>query len=133
MRLRFDGPAPAPSDMYFRGPVLTTFDGVEWRPVGLPYAPLSLPGRPPTLKTSGAPLHYEATLEPSRLGSVPLLEATAEIQGAEGYRIVAREDLQWLAAAGGDRPVAIQGDREHALRSWRGAPARRAEGRAQRP
>jgi len=101
MRLRFDGPAPAPADMYFRGPVLTTFDGVEWRPVGLPYAPLSLPARPPTLKTSGAALHYEATLEPSRLGSVPLLEATTEIQGVEGYRIVAREDLQWLA----ERPV----------------------------
>ena len=101
MRLRFDGPAPAPSDMYFRGPVLTSFDGAEWRPVGLPYAPLSLPARPPTLRTSGAPLHYEATLEPSRLGSVPLLEATTEIQGAEGYRIVAREDLQWLA----ERPV----------------------------
>jgi len=101
MRLRFDGPAPAPPEMYFRGPVLTTFDGVEWRPAGLPYAPLSLPARPPTLKTSGTPLHYEATLEPSRLGAVPLLEATTEIQGVEGYRIVAREDMQWLA----DRPV----------------------------
>jgi len=101
MRLRFEGPAPAPADMYFRGPVLTLFDGLEWRPLGLPYAPLALPGRPPTLKTSGTPINYEATIEPLRLGSVPLLEATTEIQGVEGYRIVAREDLQWLA----ERPV----------------------------
>src|SRR3954451_5035426 len=36
MRLRFDGPAPASAEMYFRGPVLTRFDGSEWTPLGLP-------------------------------------------------------------------------------------------------
>jgi protein-glutamine gamma-glutamyltransferase len=101
MRLRFDGRVPAPAEMYFRGPVLTQFDGVEWRPLGLPYAPVTLPSRPPALKTSGAPLSYEATFEPLRVGSVPLLEATTEIGPVDGYRIVAREDLQWLA----ERPV----------------------------
>ena len=35
MRIRFDGAAPAPPDMYFRGPVLTRFDGIEWTPLGL--------------------------------------------------------------------------------------------------
>src|SRR6476469_4642826 len=47
MRIRFDGPAPAPAEMYFRGPVLTRFDGNEWTPLGLPFAPASLPSRPP--------------------------------------------------------------------------------------
>ena len=48
MRIRFDGPAPAPAQMYFRGPVLTRFDGSDWTPLGLPFAPASLPSRPPT-------------------------------------------------------------------------------------
>ena len=39
MRIRFDGAPPPPSQMYFRGPVLTRFDGIEWRPLGLPFAP----------------------------------------------------------------------------------------------
>ena len=101
MRLRFEGAAPPPSDMYFRGPVLTRFDGVEWSSTGLPYAPASLPSRPPTLKTSGSTIVYEATIEPLRLASIPMLEATTELRPVEGYRIVAREDLQWLA----ERPV----------------------------
>ena len=101
LRIRFDGVAPTPPEMYFRGPVLTHFDGVEWTPTGLPYAAASLPSRPPTLKTNSPPLTYEATLEPQRLASLPLLEATTDVQGVDGYRIVAREDLQWLA----DRPV----------------------------
>ena len=41
MRMRFDGPAPPPAEMYFRGPVLTRFDGIEWTPLGLPFAPPS--------------------------------------------------------------------------------------------
>ena len=101
MRIRFDGPAPAPAQMYFRGPVLTRFDGTDWTPLGLSFAPQSVPARPPALQTSGEAIGYEATLEPLRLASVPLLEATTEVEPVEGYRIVARDDLQWLA----DKPV----------------------------
>src|SRR4051794_22206328 len=101
MRVRFDGPVPTPAQMYFRGPVLTHFDGVEWRPIGLPVAPSGIPPRPPTLKTSGTPLSYEVTLEPLRLASVPLLEATTEVVSMDGYPLSPREDLQWLA----ERPI----------------------------
>ena len=31
LRLRFDGPPPPPQALYFRGPVLTRFDGHDWR------------------------------------------------------------------------------------------------------
>ena len=31
MRVKFDGPVPPQSDLYFRGPVLSSFDGREWR------------------------------------------------------------------------------------------------------
>jgi protein-glutamine gamma-glutamyltransferase len=101
MRIRFDGRAPAPSEMYFRGPVLIQFDGTEWRPLGLPFAPLTLPARPPALKTSGKAIVYEATIEPLRLASIPLLEATTEVGPVDGYRLAPRDDLQWLA----ERPV----------------------------
>jgi len=101
MRIRFDGQAPAQPQMYFRGPVLTRFDGVEWAPVGLSFAPQSLPARAPALVTRGEPLGYEVTLEPLRLASVPLLEATTDVFPVEGYRLVPRDDLQWLA----DKPV----------------------------
>ena len=102
MRLRFDVAwSLSPAQMYFRGPVLTRFDGVEWTPLGLPFAPASLPSRPPALETRSTPIGYEVTLEPLRLASVPLLEATTEVAPVEGYRVVARDDLQWLA----DRPL----------------------------
>ncbi len=101
MRLRFDGAAPAPAEMYFRGPVLTHFDGTVWTPSSLPYAPAGIPSRPATLKAAAGAVTYEATIEPLRLASIPLLEATTEVQAIDGYRVVAREDLQWLA----DRPV----------------------------
>jgi len=99
MRIRFDGPVPSPAQMYFRGPVLTHFNGIEW--TGLPFASASIPPRAPVLQTSGKPIGYEVTLEPLRLASVPLLEATTDIAPVDGFRIVARDDLQWLP----DKPV----------------------------
>ncbi len=101
MRVRFEGRPPSPPDMYFRGPVLTRFDGVEWRPLGLPFAPANVPARPPELVTRSPAIRYEVTLEPLRVASVPLLEATTEVRPVEGFRISAREDLQWL----GERPI----------------------------
>ena len=101
MRIRFEGTRPSPSQMYFRGPVLTRFDGLEWRPLGLPFAPAGVPDRPPALTPIGEPIRYEATLEPLRVASLPLLEATTEIAPVEGFRFSRREDLQWL----GERPI----------------------------
>ena len=102
LRVRFDGPVPPPAQLYFRGPVLTRFDGLEWRPLGLPVAVAGSPARPPELRGTGTPLRYEMTLEPLRLASLPLLEATTEVEPIEGFRVVPRDDLQWLA----DRPIA---------------------------
>ena len=101
LRVRFLGPVPPAAQMYFRGPVLTRFDGVEWRPLGLPFAASGSPARPPDLRGSGTPLRYEMTVEPLRLASLPLLEATTEVEPIEGFRVVPRDDLQWLA----DRPI----------------------------
>ena len=73
-RIRFDGEAPPPQALYFRGPVLSRFDGVEWQPSVL--AGNRTPGQPVDLRTSGLPVHYDLLLEPIRLALLPLLEAT---------------------------------------------------------
>ena len=96
LRVRFLGPAPRPGALYFRGPVLSRFDGTEWQP--LP-APALL--RPGNLRVSGAPLRYEMTLEPLGITSLPLLEATGEAPVIEGYRTFSLPDLQWVT----ERPV----------------------------
>ena len=101
IRIRFEGTRPSQAQMYFRGPVLTRFDGDEWRPLGLPLALPGTPERKPALRTSGNAIAYEATFEPLRVASLPLLEATTELEPVDGFRVSRREDLQWLA----ERPV----------------------------
>jgi len=97
-RVRFEeGLAPLPESLYFRGPVLTRFDGIEWRRRNgpLPGAPVTTPG----VRTIGLGLSYQMTLEPIRLPLLPLLEFTPNTVGAapqiDGYTLLLRPDLQW--------------------------------------
>jgi hypothetical protein len=101
LRVRFQGPAPPPSALYFRGPVLSWFDGRTWTrdpPPGGGRAPWVLM-LPPDLQTAGPPLPYEMTLQPSRLPMLPLLEGTTaplEVTPADALQTVElRGDLQW--------------------------------------
>jgi transglutaminase-like putative cysteine protease len=98
LRVRFDGKVPPPEAMYFRGPVLSSFDGVEWRAEP---ARVDVERQPENLRVRGAPVRYEMTLEPLRLSTLPLLEASTTAPVIEGYRITPREDLRWVA----DRPL----------------------------
>ena len=103
-RIRFEGRAPPPEAMYFRGPVLSRFDGREWtRQLGGALAAAA--ARAP-VQLLGQPLRYQMTLEPSRLPLLPLLELTPERADAaplvEGLSAWQRSDLQWQT----DRPVA---------------------------
>ena len=91
-RLRFEGRVPPPQAMYFRGPVLGQYDGREWTPV--PAGSMADVARS-ELVTRDAPLRYEMTMEPSRLRTLPLLEAAAEGPRIEGYRVRGSNDLQW--------------------------------------
>jgi transglutaminase-like putative cysteine protease len=101
MRIRFSGPPPPPQSLYFRGPVLGVFDGMEWRRVESVMANAELG----ELRVLGDPVDYEVTLEPSRINVVPLLQMTPDVAGAApeaaGWRFSARGDLQWSA----DRPI----------------------------
>jgi|CXWL01.1.fsa_nt_gi transglutaminase-like putative cysteine protease len=104
LRVRFFGPPPRPDQLYFRGPVLSTFDGREWTRLA-PSVPAA--ERPRLeLELRGEPLRYEMTVEPSRLPLLPLLEMTPERADAapqlEGWLLTLRPDAQWQL----DRPVA---------------------------
>lgn len=104
MRLRFlDGRPPPSEALYFRGPVLGRYDGLEWRAIG-GRSPSAFPPalRPQAeLRIRGAAVRYEVTIEPLKLTVLPLLEATTPAPELEGHTLRQRDDLQWVA----DRPV----------------------------
>lgn len=100
LRVRFDGAPPPPEALYFRGPVLTRFDGREW----LPAAPRFVSDEQARagLRGTSRVIDYQMTLEPSRLALLPLLEAAPDAPHIEGARVRATDDLQWRT----NRPVA---------------------------
>ena len=60
LRARFNGPTPAPSEMYWRGPVLWDFDGRKWSSAELP-ATITRPA----ITTDGREFRYQLEVEPS--------------------------------------------------------------------
>ncbi|BEU96126.1 DUF3488 and transglutaminase-like domain-containing protein [Acidovorax sp. DW039] len=105
-RVRFDQPAqqlPPPSSMYFRGPVLTGFDGREWK--AEPYREdnnwARRVGLPADLQVQGPPLRYEVTMEALKRPWVMVLEATPTAPTLPDNPVYMTQDLQWTAA----RPI----------------------------
>jgi protein-glutamine gamma-glutamyltransferase len=99
LRVRFAGNVPQQSDLYFRGPVLSTFDGREWRPLrsGFP----ARMQEPASLQVVGAPIQYEVTLEPNNRPWLFVLDATPAKPKLVGMEATMTPELQWLA----DRPI----------------------------
>lgn len=100
LRLKFDGPLPPPDQRYFRGPVLTRFDGKTWRAPDPRISQGWLRGRD-DVHTDGPALRYEVTLEPLRLPVLPLLEMSPGAVGAElsltDLTVVRGPELQWVS------------------------------------
>ncbi|WP_315128781.1 DUF3488 and transglutaminase-like domain-containing protein [Comamonas antarctica] len=97
LRVRFDTPQGEPpprSTLYFRGPVLSEFDGRQWRE--------SWEGSlPAQLQVRGPAVPYEITLEPSRRRWLLTLDAAATAPELSGQRARMTPQLQWLA----QRPI----------------------------
>jgi protein-glutamine gamma-glutamyltransferase len=99
MRVRFEGPPPPQSALYFRGPVLSSFDGREWLPLRSSF---STPFQAaPALRVSGEPVRYEVTLEPHNRPWLLVLDAAGRAPLAPGYDTVMTPELQWFA----NRPI----------------------------
>lgn len=99
MRVRFEGAAPKQSALYFRGPVLSHFDGRSWQA-----RPSSLPNRlrlPADLKVAGEPVRYQVTLEPNKLPWLLALDATPQAPALAGKTARMTRELQWIL----DQPV----------------------------
>lgn len=73
LRVQFEARMPAPSQLYFRGPVLSEPDGGGWRRrTGAEPPPERAPAPAPT---RAAPrVHYDMTVEPLGVRTLPLLE-----------------------------------------------------------
>jgi transglutaminase-like putative cysteine protease len=102
-RIKFEGTPPAQRDLYFRGPVLTEFDGREWRPLLGRFAPRFPPLRmgDPRLVGSGTPVRYEVTLEPSNRPWLLTLDAAVDAPVAPGLDAAMTSELQWITS----RPI----------------------------
>ncbi|MGA8515028.1 MAG: DUF3488 and transglutaminase-like domain-containing protein [Burkholderiaceae bacterium] len=99
LRVKFEGATPLQSEMYWRGPVLSRFDGKEWKPSNAQFS-----GRysaPANLQTTGTPIQYQVTLEQSNRPWIFVLDAATEPPKVPGYEVTMTNDLQWL----GNRPV----------------------------
>ena len=101
-RIRFSGVQPPPDALYFRGPVLSRFDGEEWLPSVLAGQRSLQQGagrRAASLQVAGQAVDYEMMLEPIRLPLLPLLEATppdpAQARQLPDWTLWQTPDLQW--------------------------------------
>jgi protein-glutamine gamma-glutamyltransferase len=99
LRVKFEGTAPVQSEMYWRGPVLSSFDGKEWKPSNSQFS-----GRysaPHNLQTAGTPIKYQVTLEQNNRPWIFVLDAATEPPKVPGFEVTMTNELLWL----GNRPV----------------------------
>jgi hypothetical protein len=98
LRVKFQGEPPPQRQLYFRGPVLSNFDGRQWIGSGGrdgPGATFS-PG-PADLQVSGAPIRYQVTIEPSQqpwLLTLDVPPSSPNLPGTQRARMTA--DMQWM-------------------------------------
>lgn len=93
MRIKFEGRSPPQSDLYFRGPVLSSFDGREWLPARADvFSRFNITA---SLVVSGAPVNYEVTMEPSGRPWLMVMDAAMQSPVLTGYQSLMQADLQW--------------------------------------
>ncbi len=97
MRIRFEGAPPPQRELYFRGPVLSDYNGIEWRPLRSSFP--SGMALAPELAVAGEPVRYEVTLEPHQRRWLLPLDATVQAPTASGLSARMTPELQWLSDA----------------------------------
>ena len=75
-RVKFETEPPPRAQLYWRGPVLSDFDGLVWR-VGLPQLRRNM-----SVEAAGSPVDYEVTLEPHNRNWMFALEMPARLPAA---------------------------------------------------
>jgi transglutaminase-like putative cysteine protease len=96
-RVRFDGPHPARSEMYWRGPVFGTFTGRSW----IPMAQRLIPPAAPTVDADPASgFDYTVTLEPHHRDWLFALELPAGADSVSPLAARMNADGELLLAGG---------------------------------
>ncbi len=93
LRVKFQDRIPPQPELYFRGPVLSVFDGRTWSAAQTRY-----PGRlqpPPELQVQGDPVRYEITLQPTLRPWLLLLDAADVPPSVPGFEVSMTPELQW--------------------------------------
>ena len=99
MRVRFEGAPPLQPDLYFRGPVLSTFDGRNWLPLRSDFPTRLQPEA--NLQALGSPVRYEVTLQPHQRRWLLTLDAAATAPLLPGFQASMTPELQWQV----ERPI----------------------------
>lgn len=91
LRIKFDGAAPGTQQLYWRGPILSRFDGQTWRPTNILTQSLSMP----EALVGGKPLSYEVTLQPNQKSWLMTLDLTPQNPQVPGQGLSVSQDFQW--------------------------------------
>jgi transglutaminase-like putative cysteine protease len=91
-RVKFDGPVPAQGALYWRGIVLSDFDGRTW--TRLYRGDDRANNRAPGITLRGKPLHYQVTIEPSNSRWLFALELPQALPALERNAVFASYELE---------------------------------------
>ena len=98
LRVRFEADmVPPRQQLYFRGPVLGSFDGREWKSLSAPPEGMWRIQPQADLQVSGEPVRYQLTQEPHQLPWALVMDATPEAPELPGRRLRMTPDLQWIS------------------------------------
>jgi len=96
MRIAFDGAPPPQSELYFRGPVLSTLNGQRWEPAD---GVALLRDQDAALRVLGPAVRYQVTLEPNQQPWLLTLDAAAQAPELPRGRARMTSELQWVQNA----------------------------------
>ncbi|WP_028100422.1 transglutaminase TgpA family protein [Pseudoduganella violaceinigra] len=102
-RAKFDGPAPLQQQLYWRGPVLSNYDGRTWSRIGRPQTPVAVYRLGRQLGLTGPAHRYEVTLEPGRRQFLFMLELSEPLTALEDASPAYTDELEQLAHANSDK------------------------------
>lgn len=89
-RVRFEDPLPAQAGLYWRGPVLGSFDGRSWSPLRQRrHADASS-----TVNVRGAPVRYQVTLEPHGKQWIFALDLPGMVPQIKDHPVIVSRDME---------------------------------------
>ena len=95
-RVQFEGDAPPPAALYWRGPTLGHYDGRTWRPVRADVA--GLPRPQADLPEGGRAVRYRTTLEPHSRRWLFALDVPVQLPRAPGLAVAVAPEFDVIAA-----------------------------------